>query len=1377
VTRASLLVGTAGILVGSFLVAIPGVAGAVGATWFVNPAGDDSNSCASAGAPCRTIAHAQALASDLDTISLAPGTYTGALIITKAVNIVGAGQGTTFIDAAETTPSASSASAMLVELGATDTNPLTVSGVTIERGISKFGGGIELVTGTMVVNNSTITNNQAGGIASSTGGGGIGVLGTVIGTTQNLTLNGDTISHNKTVAFSGLTLNGGGLYLAGPTAINSSTISANSTAGSAFGGGAYVAKVVAADTPILTATDTTFSGNSSVAGGGIAVASGGQVSLTGDGVSPSAVSSNTGTDGAGVYDAATASFTNTTLASNVASFEGGGLYDTGAATFTGSTLTGNTATTAGGGLVAIQGVATDTPMVTMQTTTIGGSVAAVGGGAYVTNASTLTMTGGGISSSSALDGGGAYVAGGGTANLSGVTFGSDLASAGSTANAGLGGGIFDAGSLSITGHSVLSGNRAAPSTASSVATGWGGAVFEGPAAAGNAPTFTLTNSSISGGTLAAGTDNAAVGGGIAVAGNILGTVAPGFTATAGHFTGSGDTFSGNTAVDGGGAYVGGNAAFSTSSFSTNSAAGSTLALGGAILVGKVAAGDVPLATINATSFTQNVGVLGGAIAVNSSSTVNLGSGSTLSQNQATNSGGGLYEGGTATIADTTFTADAAAEFGGGIFDGSIAAADTPSVTESNVTMTGNTAAVEGGGVAVAASATLTQTGGSIDNGTSPIAGGLLVAGGGKASVSGADISGNTATDDGGGVFNLGSLTLANTTLTGNQAVPTSANPTTTGFGGAIYSGTTAASSTVLLTLTGDTLSGNTANAGSALITASSGSGDTTNASVTNTTITGNTAGPSFGAVVAFDPLSITSSTINANAAPTAAGGSGGLFLGTTAVSLSGSVVAGNSGGNCSSAVMDGGYNLTDAGAATCGFSSAKHDLTAPPQLGALGANGGPTPTELPAASSPLINVIPVTTATGVTDAVTAAPVVLCATGATDQRGVSRPQGAACDIGSVEAGVQAPGLSGPASATFIVGAAGGPVTFTATGIPTPALSESGALPSGVTLTDNGNGTATLAGTPAAGTVGSYPITIGAANGTPPNATLSFTLTVDQAAALTGPASDTFTVNSPGSDTFTATGTPTPALSESGALPSGVTFTDHSDGTATLAGTPAAGTVGTYHLVITAHNGEGADATLPFTLTVVPAVSILTTTLPGGTVGVPYSATLAAANGKSPYLWSTVAGALPAGLVLTANGVISGRPTGPAGTANFTVEVTDSATPAGTATQALSLTIAKGTTTLVVNPVLLSTSGLLIKVTVGTVSATLTGGNPALPIAGQTVTFMAGTTVVCSGVTSASGAVTCTMSIGNTLLVIANLGVTAQYAGSDSWLPSSGSAGLL
>ena len=359
---------------------------------------------------------------------------------------------------------------------------------------------------------------------------------------------------------------------------------------------------------------------------------------------------------------------------------------------------------------------------------------------------------------------------------------------------------------------------------------------------------------------------------------------------------------------------------------------------------------------------------------------------------------------------------------------------------------------------------------------------------------------------------------------------------------------------------------------------------------------------------------------------------------------------------------------------------------------------------------------------------------------------------------------------------MVGTAGTPQVFTSTGTPTAHLTESGAaLPSAITFKDNGDGTATLSGTPATGTTGTYAITVTASNGTAPNATLSFTLTVDQAPAISGPASDTLTVNRPGSDSFVATGVPIPAVTESGALPSGVTFVDNGSGTGTLAGTPAVGTQGTYPLTISAHNGEGPDATLSFTLTVLPPVTITTTSLPGGTVGTAYSATLAATNGAAPYSWTLASGSLPAGLSLASNGAISGTPTGPSGTVSFVVKVTDSATPKGTATQPLSIAIAKGTTSLAVNPVLIGFGSSGLTITFGSVSATLTGGVPPKGIAGQTVTFKTGSTTVCSGVTTSTGAVRCNITVLDEVAAILANGVTATYAGSDSWLPSAGRPG--
>jgi hypothetical protein len=147
--------------------------------------------------------------------------------------------------------------------------------------------------------------------------------------------------------------------------------------------------------------------------------------------------------------------------------------------------------------------------------------------------------------------------------------------------------------------------------------------------------------------------------------------------------------------------------------------------------------------------------------------------------------------------------------------------------------------------------------------------------------------------------------------------------------------------------------------------------------------------------------------------------------------------------------------------------------------------------------------------------------------------------------------------------------------------------------------NGDGTATLSGTPVAGSGGIYGITLTAHNGINPDGVQNFTLTVNQAPAINSAASAIFSVGIPGSFTVTATGSPTPSLAESGALPTGVTFTDNHNGTGTLAGTPSVG--GTFPITFTASNGVGSNAVQYFTLTVSgPTVTISPSSINFGTV---------------------------------------------------------------------------------------------------------------------------------------------------------------------------------
>ncbi len=145
-----------------------------------------------------------------------------------------------------------------------------------------------------------------------------------------------------------------------------------------------------------------------------------------------------------------------------------------------------------------------------------------------------------------------------------------------------------------------------------------------------------------------------------------------------------------------------------------------------------------------------------------------------------------------------------------------------------------------------------------------------------------------------------------------------------------------------------------------------------------------------------------------------------------------------------------------------------------------------------------------------------------------------------------------------------------------------------------------------------------------------------------------------------------------------------------------------------------------------------LAITSTTADDGVVGVAYSVTIAATGGSGTRTFSISAGALPAGLAISAAGVISGTPSGPAGTASFTVSVTDSANPPQTDTQALTIDI--------VDPLLITTASLSATA-VGAVYAetvVATGGTAPYDFAISLGTLPAGLAM------SAAGAITGTVS---------------------------------
>jgi len=174
-----------------------------------------------------------------------------------------------------------------------------------------------------------------------------------------------------------------------------------------------------------------------------------------------------------------------------------------------------------------------------------------------------------------------------------------------------------------------------------------------------------------------------------------------------------------------------------------------------------------------------------------------------------------------------------------------------------------------------------------------------------------------------------------------------------------------------------------------------------------------------------------------------------------------------------------------------------------------------------------------------------------------------------------------------------------------------------------------------------------------------------------AVFTSATSTTFTQGVAGTFTPTASGSPVPVITESGALPTGVTFAG-----GVLSGTPGTGTTGSYPVTFTATNGIGSPVNQSFTLTVV-AIRILTTTLATAHLNAAYSATLSEIGGVAPIKWST-SGKLPKGLKLNkATGAVSGTVSKKAvtGTVPITFTVTDKSKPVkNTASVVINFTVA-------------------------------------------------------------------------------------------------------
>nr|WP_314607725.1 putative Ig domain-containing protein [uncultured Janthinobacterium sp.] len=332
------------------------------------------------------------------------------------------------------------------------------------------------------------------------------------------------------------------------------------------------------------------------------------------------------------------------------------------------------------------------------------------------------------------------------------------------------------------------------------------------------------------------------------------------------------------------------------------------------------------------------------------------------------------------------------------------------------------------------------------------------------------------------------------------------------------------------------------------------------------------------------------------------------------------------------------------------------------------------------------------------------------------------------------------VAGAVSATVAYGSSANPIT----------LNLSGGIATSVAVSSTAaHGTATATGTsisytPTAGYGGPDSFTYTATNGSGTSAPATVTITVGGPTITIAPSTvPAATLGTTYSQSVTAANGIAPytyAIS-AGALPAGVSL---NTATGALSGTPMAGGVFNFTVRATdSSTGSGPySGARAYSLTVAaPTISIAPTTLPAMTSGVAYSQTIVASGGTSTYTYAKTAGSLPAGLVLAADGTLSGTPTA-AGAYSFTVTATDSSTGAGpySGSRAYSGTVAAGAPT------------------AGAVSATVAyGSGPTsitLSLGGGAATSVAVASAAAHGTATASGtSITYTPAAG--------------YAGSDSF----------
>ncbi len=244
-----------------------------------------------------------------------------------------------------------------------------------------------------------------------------------------------------------------------------------------------------------------------------------------------------------------------------------------------------------------------------------------------------------------------------------------------------------------------------------------------------------------------------------------------------------------------------------------------------------------------------------------------------------------------------------------------------------------------------------------------------------------------------------------------------------------------------------------------------------------------------------------------------------------------------------------------------------------------------------------------------------------------------------------------------SATLTNDSSGKGVTWSMTGVGT--LTNETTTGAAYNAPATGSGTATITATAVADTA----------------KTASLTVTVTAAPSITTTPLPDDTEGTAYSQTVTASGgagTLTFSLL-SGVLPAGLTLS----GNGAITGIPAGpNNTSNFTVQVTDSSAAGPQSSiqsLSITTNRPPAPAVTTSSLPAGVEGNAYSQSVQVSGGLNPFSFTISAGALPAGLNISTAGTLSGTPSGPQGTYNFTVKVTDASNLTQSATQILSIAV--------------------------------------------------------------------------------------------------------